>query len=90
VEGAMVAVRGQDRIDHSAGELFEPPGYARFDLYAWAEPRPGIRINAGLLNLGDRRYSNWSGVRGLAADEDNIGFYTRPGRSAAVNVSFDW
>lgn len=90
VEGAMVAVRGQDRIDHSAGELFAPPGYARFDLYAWAEPRPGIRINAGLLNLGDRRYWNWSGVRGLAADEDNIGFYTRPGRSAAVNVSFDW
>ena len=90
VEGAMVAVRGQHRIDHSAGRLFEPPGYARFDLYAWAEPWTGIRINAGLLNLGDRRYWNWSGVRGLAASEDNIGFYTRPGRSAAVNVSFDW
>ena len=90
LEGAMVAVRGQHRIDHSAGALFEPPGHARFDLYAWAEPRPGIRINAGLLNLTNRRYWNWSGVRGLAADEDNIGFYTRPGRSAAVNVSFDW
>lgn len=90
VEGAMVAVRGQDRVDHGAGELFEPPGYARFDLYAWMEPRPGIRINAGLLNLGDRRYWNWSGVRGLAADEDNIGFHTRPGRSAAVNISLDW
>lgn len=90
LEGAMVAVRGQHRVDHIAGELFEPPGYARFDLYAWAEPRDGIRINAGLLNLADRRYWSWSGVRGLAADEDNIGFYTRPGRSAAVNVSFDW
>lgn len=90
LEGAMVAVRGQHRVDHTAGELFEPPGYARFDLYAWAEPRAGIRINAGLLNLADRRYWSWSGVRGLAADEDNIGFYTRPGRSAAVNVSFDW
>ncbi len=89
-EGAMVAVRGQDRVDHGMDRLFEPPGYARFDLYAWMEPRPGIRINAGLLNLGDRRYWNWSSVRGLAADEDNIGFHTRAGRSAAVNVSFDW
>lgn len=90
VEGAMVAVRGQHRIDHSAGELFQPPGHARLDLYAWAQPRPGVRINAGLLNLGDRRYWSWSGVRGLAADEDNIGFFTRPGRSAAVNLSLDW
>ncbi len=90
VEGAMVAVRGQDRIDHSVDQWFEPPGYARFDLYAWAEPWPGVRINAGLLNLADRRYWTWSAVRGLPADEDNIGFHTRPGRSAAVNVSFDW
>ena len=90
VEGAMVAVRGQDRVDHGAGQLFEPPGHARVDLYAWAEPRPGLRINAGLLNLADRRYWSWSSVRGLAVDEENIGFYTRPGRSAAVNVSFDW
>lgn len=90
LEGAMVAVRGQDRLDHGSDRLFEPPGYARYDLYAWAEPRPGIRINAGLLNLADRRYWSWGGVRGLAASEDNLGFYTRPGRSAAVNVSFDW
>ncbi|MCW5581212.1 MAG: TonB-dependent hemoglobin/transferrin/lactoferrin family receptor [Luteimonas sp.] len=90
VEGAMVAVAGQDRVDHSAGALFEPPGYARFDLYAWFEPRPGIRIHAGLLNLADRRYWSWSGVRGVGADDDNVGFYTRPGRSAAVNVSLDW
>ncbi len=90
VEGALVAVRGQDRVDHGSGRLFEPPGYARFDLFAWLEPRPGIRINAGLMNLGDRRYWSWGGVRGLAASEDNLGFYTRPGRSAALTVSLDW
>lgn len=89
-EGAMVAVRGQDRVDHGTARLFQPPGYARFDLFAWYAPRPGIRINAGLMNLADRRYWSWGGVRGLAASEDNLGFYTRPGRSAAVNVSLDW
>ena len=90
VEGAMVAVRGHDRIDHGGGLLFAPPGHARFDLYAWAEPRRGVRIHAGLLNLGDRRYWTWSAVRGLAADDDGLGFHTRPGRSAAVNLSLDW
>lgn len=92
VEGAMVAVKGKDRdrIDHGAGELFAPPGYARFDLYAWAEPWDGVRINAGLLNLADRRYWDWSGVRGVGAGDANVGFYTRAGRSAAVNVTLEW
>ena len=90
VEAAMVTVRGQDRVDHGASRLFEPPGHARFDLYAWVEPRPGLRINAGLLNLADRRYWSWGGVRGLAAGDDNLGFYTRPGRSVAVNLALDW
>ena len=92
VEGAMVAVKGKrdSRIDHTGGELFAPPGYARFDLYAWAEPRQGVRINAGLLNLADRRYWDWAGVRGVDAGDENIGFYTRAGRSAAVNLSLEW
>jgi len=90
VEAAMVAVRRQDRVDHGGGALFQPAGHARFDLYGWAEPWPGLRINAGILNLADRRYWSWSSVRGLSADADDLGFHTRPGRSAAVNVSFDW
>ncbi len=90
VEAAMVAVRGKSRIDHSSGELFAPPGHARFDLYAWAEPWRGVRINAGLLNLADRRYWDWSGVRGVRANDEALGFYSRPGRSFAVSVTLDW
>ncbi len=92
VEGAAVAVQGKDhdRIDHESGELFAPPGYVRFDLYAWFEPWQGVRINAGLLNLADRRYWDWAGVRGVGVDDDSVGFYTRSGRSAAVNVVLEW
>ena len=89
-EGATVAVQGKTRIDHGSGELFAPPGYVRFDLYGWFEPMRGIRVNAALLNLGDRRYWDWTGVRGVGADDAGLGFYTRPGRSAAVNVAFEW
>jgi hemoglobin/transferrin/lactoferrin receptor protein len=89
-EGALVAVQGKQRIDHSAGGLFAPPGYARFDLYGWLELRPGVHVNAALLNLADRRYWEWAGVRGVTADDDGIGFHTQPGRSFAVNVTLDW
>ena len=89
-EMAAVAVQGKDRIDHTTIEQFAPPGYLRMDAYAWAELRPGIRLNAGLLNLADRRYWDWSGVRGVEADDEAIGFYTRPGRSFGVSLALDW
>ncbi len=90
VEAAVVGVRRTSRIDHGTGPLFAPPGYARLDLYAWAEPWRGVRINAGLLNLGDRRYWDWSSVRGVSATDADIGFHSRPGRSVAMNVAVAW
>ena len=90
MEAAVTGVRRTTRIDHGADDLFAPPGHARFDLYAWAEPWHGVRINAGLLNLGDRRYWDWSSVRGLGAQDADLGFHTRPGRSVAVNVAIAW
>ena len=89
-EGAMVAVRGVRRIDHGTTPLFAPPGYARFDLYGWYEFSPQVRVNAAVLNLGNRRYWEWAGVRGLAANDDGIGFHTQPGRSFAINLALDW
>ena len=89
-ELAMVAVRGKTRIDHSSGELFAPPGHARFDFYVWAEPWNGVTVNVGVFNLGDRRYWNWSGVRGVRNDDPSLDFYSRPGRSVAVNLGLSW
>ena len=96
-ELATVAVRGKTRIDHGATELFAPPGYARFDVYAWFEPWHGARINVGLFNLGNRRYWEWAAVRGLEADvrnlganDESIGFYTSPGRNVSASLHLDW
>ena len=96
-ELATVAVRGKTRIDHGDVELFAPPGYTRFDLYAWFEPWHGARINAGIFNLGNRRYWEWATVRGLEADvrnleatDESIGFYTSPGRNFSVSLSLTW
>lgn len=96
-ELATVAVRKKTRIDHDGKDLFAPPGYARFDLYAWFEPWHGARINAGVFNLGNRRYWEWATVRGLEADvrnlganDESIGFYTSPGRNISTSLTLDW
>lgn len=90
MEAALIGVQRKTRIDHSAGALFAPPGYARADLYAWLEPRRGVRINAGLLNLANRRYWDWSGVRGVLANAEDTGFHTRAGRSFGATLALDW
>lgn len=96
-ELATVVVRKKTRIDHDGKDLFAPPGYARFDLYGWFEPWHGARINAGIFNLGNRRYWEWAAVRGLEADvrnleasDESIGFYTSPGRSFSLSLTMDW
>ncbi|MBX3693154.1 TonB-dependent hemoglobin/transferrin/lactoferrin family receptor [Dokdonella sp.] len=90
VETAGVAAQRKSRIDHQSGRLFAPPGYGRLDLYAWVEPWQGARINAGLVNLADRRYWDWSSIRGVRADANDIGFFTRPGRSLALSLAMEW
>lgn len=89
-EAALVGVQAKTRIDQSTGALFAPPAYARLDLYVWAEPWHGVRINAGLINLANRRYWDWSAVRGLPATDENLGFHTRPGRSLSATLALDW
>lgn len=85
----VTGVRRVTRADQSAGALFLPPGYASWDLHAWWEPNTRLRWNLSLFNLGDRRYWDWSALRGLPATADDIDFYSRPGRSASLSLRIE-
>lgn len=84
------AVRGVSRIDQPANPLFTPPGYSSYDVFAWYEPRPGMRLNLGLFNLLDRQAWDWGSLRGVPANAANLGFYSKPGRSLAASLSMVW
>ena len=76
--------------DESSGELFQPPGYATFDLYvAW---RPGSRVTlrGGVLNLTNRTYWSWTDVRGLSPDDPAIPYLSRPGLSYSLGLDMNW
>ncbi len=81
-------VAGKDEVDQTAGPLFEPPGYGVLDILARYELTRHLTLNAGIFNLADKRYWEWSDVRGLPADDPLIDFYTQPGRHFAVSLRF--
>lgn len=85
-----LGVRRKTRIDQPANPLFAPPSFVSIDALAWFEPRPGVRFNLGLFNLFDRQAWDWGSVRGVPANDPALGFYSRPGRSAAATLQFSW
>jgi hemoglobin/transferrin/lactoferrin receptor protein len=76
--------------DETGGDLFRPAGHAVFDLYYTQKLGERTTFRAGLLNLTDRTYWNWSDVRGLAPDDPVVPYLAQPGRNASVSVNFNW
>jgi hemoglobin/transferrin/lactoferrin receptor protein len=79
-----------DDRDESSGELFKPAGHVIFDLYYTQQLGDRTTVRAGLLNLTDRVYWNWSDVRGLSPTDPVLPFLAQPGRSLSVSVNMNW
>ncbi len=76
--------------DESSGELFEPPGYATFDLYYSHALGQRMTLRAGLLNLTDRCYWNWTDVRGLSPDDPVVPYLAQAGRNFSLSLNMQW
>ena len=79
-----------DRLDESNGELFKPAGYAVFDLFLTQKLGNNAILRAGLHNLTDRTYWNWSDVRGLQPDNPILPYLAQAGRSASISLNVVW
>lgn len=79
-----------DRRDESGGEVFKPAGHAVFDLYLTQRVGNHAIVRAGLHNLTDRTYWNWSDVRGLRPNDPLLAFLAQAGRSASVSLNVVW
>lgn len=75
----------KDDVDESRGALFKPAGYGVVDLFWHFAPNALWRVDAGVSNLGDRRYWQWSSVRGLAPDAREVDLATQSGRAFMVS-----
>lgn len=87
VELIGTAVDRKSQVNQSTGFLFVPPGYVTLDLLLHADIGERLRINAGIFNLTDRKYWDWTDVRGRAATDTTVDRATRPGLNASASAT---
>lgn len=85
-ELTLTAVEAKTSVDDTPVVLYETGGYATLDWVANVYLGRGLSLNAGVFNLTDTNYIEWTDVRGRAANDPLIPYYTRPGRNAAVTL----
>lgn len=89
--GAELAVTAQQRQGRPyAADLYIPGGYAVLDLSAWWDISRHLQLGARVGNLGDKRYTTWADVRGLAASTTLAEAYTQPGRHISTQVRYQF
>jgi len=79
-----------DRRDESGGDVFKPAAYAIFDLFLTQRIGNHAIVRAGLHNLTDETYWNWSDVRGLSPEDPLLPFLAQAGRSASISLNVVW
>jgi hemoglobin/transferrin/lactoferrin receptor protein len=87
-ELALTAVEAQRRVDRSRADLYRTDGYATLDWLLQWNVGPRMRLNAGVFNLADASYIEWTDVRGRIAGDPLIPYYTRAGRNASVSLTY--
>ncbi len=79
-----------DRRDETSGEVFKPAGHAVFDLFVTQSLGNRAVVRAGLHNLTDRTYWNWSDVRSVKPNDPILPFLAQAGRTASVSLNVVW
>ncbi|SFA91248.1 hemoglobin/transferrin/lactoferrin receptor protein [Collimonas sp. OK607] len=78
------------RSDMSKQSDFAPPAAFVMDLRGGYNISKNVALFAGIHNLFNRQYWNWSDVRGLADNSTVKDAYTAPGRSFNVGLKFQY
>jgi len=71
---------------------FDAPGYGIANLTGWWEPEQvkGLRVQAGVYNIFDKKYFNGVGTRDIdptSATASRPDFYSEPGRTFKVSLT---
>jgi hemoglobin/transferrin/lactoferrin receptor protein len=69
---------------------FATPSVTTVDLSGQWRIRKDLRLNVGIFNLTDKKYWNWSDVRGLSASSPVVDAWTQPGRYVRVSLAADF
>lgn len=73
-----------------AAQCYAAPSSVVFDISGGYHINKYATVYAGVYNLFDRKYWNWSDVRGIANTSTIKDAYTAPGRSAAISLKLQY
>ncbi|MGH8832616.1 MAG: TonB-dependent receptor domain-containing protein, partial [Polaromonas sp.] len=84
------AKKSSDVFVDAPATQFVVPAATTLDLGGQWRISKKLRINAAIANLTDKKYWNWSDVRGLSATSPVADAYTQPGRYFNVSLVADF
>jgi hemoglobin/transferrin/lactoferrin receptor protein len=90
IEARITNVAAKHDIEQpsSGAPLYASAGYASVDLFGSLKLGRNVTARISVANLFDRRYAEWSTVRGRTIDDPLLPLYFSSGRSVAIGV--DW
>lgn len=88
----LTAARRRDKVENDSD--FKAPGYGVVDLTGYWQPAAldGVRLQAGLFNLFDKKYWNALNVPSIGGrtSPQPVDYYSEPGRSFRVSASWQF
>lgn len=88
----LTAARRRDKVENDSD--FKAPGYGVVDLTGYWQPAAldGVRLQAGLFNLFDKKYWNALNVPSIGGrtTPQPVDYYSEPGRSFRVSASWQF
>ncbi len=77
-----------DRV--TAANQYKTKAYTTLDVSGYVSPVAWVTVRAGIYNILDETYVNFSDVQGLTPSATVPGDYYQAGRTAAINVTMTW
>ena len=74
----------------TADDYYATPGYTVLNLGGSWKPIASLTLMANLNNVFDKKYWNWSDVRGQLASSTVLDAYTAPGRNVQVSARYEF
>ncbi|WP_113063011.1 TonB-dependent hemoglobin/transferrin/lactoferrin family receptor [Oligella urethralis] len=65
-------------------------GYGTLDITGYVRMAKHFHINAGVYNVGDRKYVTWNDAQSAALVGNDYNRMTRPGRTFAINLRYEF
>lgn len=89
-EATLTAAARQNRVENP--DDFKTPGYGTTDFSAWWTPAAvkGLRVQAGVYNIFDKKYWEALNIVRSGRDVAPIDYYTEAGRSVRLNLSYQY